>query len=330
LSWLAASILAIGCRYVVSFDGFASGGEPGPAAGNGGASGGDGGNGGMAGSTGGQGGSLGGSGQDMDGAIRDVRTETPPIGPIPVYTAPMGATLRGIALHGSDLYWVECCAGRGLFKMPGGESGMAIPVQFTENAFDVAVDASSIYWSEGKNSFQVFQMPISGGTVSPYFPHNAMSPTYITVDDAAVVYVTTEGGSIISGIAGPSMHLYAAQTGIAGIAFYASADAGGRDVYWGYNAGIRYATTKGGGIVKDVWTGGTNESAQGVATDGQDLFWISDNKSIKKSELAIASPGPTSCINPPQDLGANADIAVNDRWIYFTWPNRNAIYRCLK
>jgi hypothetical protein len=339
LSWLGASILVVGCRYVVSFDEFTSGGEPGPAAGNGGSSGGAGG---LGGSTGGESGTKGGGGGPDKDASPDGPPDTTPTGAILVYTAPSGTTLRGIDVHGSDLYWVECCGGRGVFKMPGGGSGIALPIQNTPNAFDVAVDTNSIYWSEGRPSFLVLQIPITGGVQTmptPYFPHNSESPSYIAVDDAAMVYVTTGAsisgdasinGDILSGKPGSSFRPYPTQPGVAGIAFYGAADAGVHDLYWGFKAGIRFGPTQGDGMGRDIWTGGTNESVQGVATDGQNLFWITDSKAIKRTDITVVSPGATNCINPPQDLGPNADIAANGQWIYFTWPNRNSIYRCLR
>jgi hypothetical protein len=333
-SWLGASILAVGCRYVVSFDDFASGGvsaTTAQAAGNGG------GGAGQGGATGGAGADPGGGGAggttDVEAGLMDVRPETSLPPPILVYSAPPGASLRGIAVFGPDLFWVENGAGRGVFRMSKqAGAGNAQQLQITPNAYDVAVDASFIYWSEGSPSYQVFQMPITGGVrtmPTPYFAHNAEFPRYLVVDDLAVAYVTTNTGSILSGITGMSAHPYAAQTGVAGIAFYMVADAGVHDLLWGYGAGIRYGPTRGSGSGTDIYTGAT-DPVQGIATDGQDLFWISNGQAIKKGEVATAAARETICFGSPQDFGPFADIAVDEQWVYFTWPSKNQIYKCLK
>src|SRR5438132_2427268 len=101
--WLGASILAIGCRYVVSFDGLSGAAvETGSAAGSAGF----GGNG-LGGSTGGAGVATGSGGIDRDAshdAPLDVRPESTSSSPILVYSAPNGATIRGITVSDTELY----------------------------------------------------------------------------------------------------------------------------------------------------------------------------------------------------------------------------------
>jgi hypothetical protein len=318
----------------VSFDGFSSGATSGPAVGAGGSAGGGGAD---------PGGGGGAGTNDLD-AGDDKAIDAPvdmgiPL-PMPtlVYSAPALASIRGIAVDASNLYWVEGGAGRGVFRMSKQMGGSVVQMRITPNAFDVAVDATSIYWSEGANSFLVYQMPLAGGVLTQatsYFPHNSASPRYIAIDDGAIVYVTTDTGSILSGGAGTSAHPYAAQNGIAGIAFHGVADAGIHDLLWGYGAGIRSGPANGAGQEMDLYTGST-DPVQGVASDGEDMFWVSNNQSIKKGGISMAAAGDAGCIalqasgDSRETLGDFADIAVDDRWIYFTWPSKNQIYKCLK
>src|SRR5258706_16433153 len=107
-SWLGASILVVGCRYVVSFDGLSSGvqsGTAGQVAGNGGAGAGIGGATGGAGADPGGGGSGGGGAGRMDLDAGDARPDSGLPAPILVYSSPPGASIRGIAVYGPDIFW---------------------------------------------------------------------------------------------------------------------------------------------------------------------------------------------------------------------------------
>ncbi len=338
LTWLGASILVVGCRYVVSFDDLSSGGAPSLAAGNGGSGGGDGP------STGGAGMNSGGTGAggtggtiDLDGSVEDVRADGTPLGATLVYEAPAGASIRGITVFGADLYWVEGGSTRGVFRMPkDGQPSDLLQIRRTPSAFDVAVDANFIYWSDG-GDFLVWQMPITGGVntmPTMVFAHNSTVPRYIAVDDRGIVYVTTStggSGSILSGGMGSSAHPYAAQDSIAGIAFYADVDAGAHKLIWGYATGIKEGPTQGPTVpmdVQDLNTGLSGQPVQGVAMDGQRMYWISNSNAVRKGEPSKGSAGPW-CVTG-QDLGPYADITVDDSWVYFTWPSKNQIYKCAK
>jgi hypothetical protein len=333
LSWLCASILVVGCRYVVSFDGF-SGGQSGPAAGDGGSGGGMGGLGGSN-SVGGEGGSTGGTSggtkPDDDGSPGDAPPDTPPTGVTLVYSAPQGASIRGITVFGPNLYWAEGGPGRGLFKMPKDGSTTDPTPLHNVDTYDVAVDANFIYWADA--DLYMYRIPISGGINTPPtrgFAHNAPLPRYIIVDDSGTIYVTTGTGDILSGNLTSSARPYSGQMGVAGIDFYTNVDAGTRKLIWGHASGIKEGPP--GGLmmpmdVKDLYTG-LVVPVQGVATDGERMYWISNNDSIRKGEQGRASAGPW-CVTS-QDLGPYADITVDEAWVYFTWPSKNQIYKCPK
>jgi hypothetical protein len=336
-------MLAVGCRYVVSFDGF-SGGVQETTTGNGGSTtrrttttSSDGAGGSMGGA---DADASGGGGNDPEGgstgggSTGGGRPDASPNEPILVYQAPFGATLLGITVFGSDIYWVEQGPGRGLFRMPKQpDAGAPVPLNRTQTAYDIAVDGSYIYWLDGLN---VLKIPITGGPSTPpttVFSHNSTSPRYLAVDDQGTVYVTA-ADSILSGGGGSSAVPYLQQVDIAGIAFYADVDAGARRLRWGYHNGIKEGPSQGSvtpSDVQDLWTGLPGTPVQGVATDGEFVYWISNNQAVRKGEPARASAFAWCLtLTPPEELGADADIAVDDEWVYFTWPNKKSIYKCSK
>jgi len=321
--------LAIGCRYVVSFDDFASGSGSALTAGRGGAGGASGGGGPGGAAVGGAGTGQGGNVVDAspDTPVVDARPDRGPRMPVTIYTAPMGATIGGITVDATYLYWAE--GGRGIFRMlkAGLQNDAVFMHRASLEAFDVAVDDTYLYWAD--RDYFVWAMPRDGdvtSTPTQWFSHNVMAPRYIAVDNKQVVYVTIGPGDIVSGSPTASFHPFSSQTGIAGIGFLGATDAGQRIILWGHASGIRQGQSTGGKF-DDLFAGGTDPVA-GIATDGVDMVWISNNDMIKKGQPASASQGDTGCISPPQDLGPNADIALDDQWIYFTWPNKNEIDKC--
>jgi hypothetical protein len=259
--------------------------------------------------------------------------------PVTIYSPQTGGTIHGITVDATYLYWTEEGKGLGVFRMPkmGGPSDVVLMHRASLTAYDVAVDGTYLYWSD--TDYHVWAMPIDGNPSSAtmmWFPHNSTLPRYITVDDNHVVYVTISSnndggnnpGDIVSGSPTRNDHQFSAQAGIAGIAFPGVPDAGTRRIIWGHSTGIREGPVDGSGNFSDLLTGGPDPVA-GIAIEGAEMFWISNNQIIKDSRFATAIfASDTGCISPPQDLGPYADIAVDDRWIYFTWPRKNEIARC--
>jgi len=254
-------------------------------------------------------------------------------------------TIRGIAISDSDLYWVEFGMGRGIVHMP--KLGASQPVLLhrldvgTTTAFDVAVDRTFVYWGDEN---QIWQIPVSGNvSTSPfsYFSTGSQIPRYIAVERAvpgvdanafdpsqADVYVTTAGASIIYGTLGTSFIRYIEQPGIAGVAIYSPrGDAGGHDLLWGYGKGIKEGPLQGGGGI-DITTSGL--PVEGVATDGRFIYWIENGQEIKSFEPTTSAAPRRLCFDALQDLGTDGDIAVDDAWVYFTWPKKNQILKCPK
>jgi hypothetical protein len=258
--------------------------------------------------------------------------------PIKIYAPPDGATIRGITVDATYIYWAEGGTGRGVFRMPksGTPNDVVLMHHASLDAFDVAVDGTSLYWSD--KDYFVWAIPIDGNMTSTpieWFAHNSLLPRYITVDDQHVVYATVvygadtgTSGDIVSGWHTGSDHPFSGQAGIAGIAFPGAPDAGARRVIWGHASGIRGGLADDTGKFDGLYTGSADPVA-GVATDGVEMFWISNNQIIKRGRFApTPSATDSGCISPPQYLGPYADIAVDDQWIYFTWPSKNEIDKC--
>ncbi len=218
---------------------------------------------------------------------------------------------------------------------PGGDVVLMHHASMTADvtAYDVAVDGTSLYWSA--SDYFVWAMPIDGDMTSAptqWFAHNSLLPRYITVDDMHVVYASVvyagNTGDIVSGWRTGSGHPFSGQAGIAGIAFPGAPDTGPRPIIWGHSSGIREGLADDTGKFDGLYTGSSDPVA-GVATDGTEMFWISNNQIIKEGSFgSMPKAADTGCISPPQDLGPYADIAVDEQWIYFTWPNKNEIDKC--
>jgi hypothetical protein len=324
---------------VVSFDGFASGGEPGPAAGNGGSSGGSsGGDGGMSGSTGGDSGSQGGGGKPPDdGSPGDARPDVSPRGPFLFYQAfvPLG----GIAVDATDVYWVEAGPSGGVYRLP--TSGQGIPTAVIRTTsqegpiFDVAVDTGNVYFNRLNIAWQLPK----GSTTPAKRLEVGLSTRFITVDDLGYVYVTTFEGYVVSSRGNPSSITFSNQIGATGIAFYTdvSADVLQRDLAWGHGAGVRQGSVDGGGFM-DIYMSDSDVTAAGVATDSTDIYWITSSGRLRASPSPKLKPtqNPRSvCQAPPgfavdAGIGVPADVAVDATWVYFTNPTTNQILKCVK
>ena len=75
------------------------------------------------------------------------------------------------------------------------------------------------------------------------------------------------------------------------------------------------------------------EAVSGVATDDVKVYWIAGDRVILSASAtgAPAAPKPV-CDDLGDDagFGANADVAVDDEWIYFTRPSAGLIQKCKK
>ena len=108
-----------------------------------------------------------------------------PEGPCPVALAPL-TSIQNIALDASNAY---CATGNGgITKVPLG--GGAPVVLTTLSAYDIAVNATTIYWTNGNT---IEQMPIGGGTPT-VFAAGQYGASRIAIDGASVYWSIYSGG----------------------------------------------------------------------------------------------------------------------------------------
>lgn len=256
----------------------------------------------------------------------------------PIRVADAGGTLRGIAEHDTDIYWVQSDTNAGIVRAPKGGGQAPVFFDATADAFDVAVDADYVYWSTGKGN-EVFRAPI--GSTAPsgkvLFP-GANETFYLAVGTSGRVYVTganavTLGPRIDAGIGDA---IYPFQGGAAGVAV------SGTDLFWSLDAGIVRGNDTGQSQPRPVYPGAPGEVG-GIAADGQEIYWIASDGAVRA--LSLTNPGPISprevCratvaigdADARPDSAGNAsmaDIAVDDQWVYFTEPAIGQISKCLK
>ncbi len=317
---------------MASFDGLSGGSDPstasGGASGLGGASG-------MGGATP-QDGDANVGGAVPDAPLVDSPSEVSPRGPFLFYQSPV--PLGGIAIDGSEIYWVEAGTSGGVNKMPTGGGGIQVITRTNSQEgpiFDVAVDATNVYWNRDHT---VSQQPRSGGMITSPLVSGALTTRFLTVDDQGYVYVTTSAGYIVTSQG--NQIRFTDQDGASGIAFYidVSTRVSERDLAWGYSKGIRQGSIDGGGVQDLNMSMPDLVATAGVAADATDIFWITATGKVRAAPLAKLAP-----TNPPReicqapagfdaDAGTDfpADIAVDSTWVYFTDPSAKQILRCLK
>jgi len=284
------------------------------------------------------------SGSDRGGPIEDA-----PIldgdgnekGPFPVVR--VSGVLRGIAEHGTEIYWVQTGFAAGIARAPKHGMGPPGTVENTSNAFDVAVDDDYVYWSNDRN--EVYRKSIqAGGSSGTFYFSGATTTLYLAAGTAGRIYVTganyvAVGPMPDAGVGISALH-YLNQPGAAGIAMF------GADLFWSITAGIVHGTDEGQVEEPEVqiYAADAPGEVAGIATDGQEIFWIRSDGVVR----SILRFGPTTSrevcrasaetgdaepdARPRGDGGAStfADIAVDDQWVYFTEPAIQQITKCRK
>jgi hypothetical protein len=328
LVWLGAwSVLTLGCRLIVPIEGLA-GTEPSTS---------DGGSGGRGG--GGAGGSDAGgrSGGDAeadrgDGKPIDAPADAPRNPPTVVIRG--AAPITGITVNATDLYWVE---GGNVFRAPKeSQGGTGIGIDNGRTAFDVAVDANFIYWSNDiMIMHEVRKKPISNPPVTPdhVFTPGAPRTRYLAVGEEGQVFATDPGSINSSTRVGvPNGNIYSSQTEASGIAVV------GNDLYWGYGGamhGVRKGSIDGLIPQSEVVFTDLQGVVTGIATDGEDMYWIEDNRRVRRTRLKVMTGSISEVCSEPDaapdgGFGPDSDLAVDDQWVYFSEPNLMRISKCAK
>jgi hypothetical protein len=321
LVWIAiVALFASSCLLTTSLDGL-EGPPLEPDAGAGGASG-----------TGGGGGAGGSGGVSDAGAIDAPLTDAAADGSAkgPFAVAPTGAVVLGIAEHGGDVFWVQGDTGAGIVRAPklGGGSSY---VQVTPDAFDVAVDDNDVYWSTGSGN-QVFKKRLgSDASASELVFSGAGQTLYLAAGSGARLYATGNDTIAVGphADAGTSDALYLSRIGAAGIAV------SGANLFWSDDTGIVRGADD-GQTMQSIYRAGPGE-IRGIATDGQDVYWMARDGALRAISLTDPGAGPPRevCRTDPEtamDGGprAAADVAVDDQWVYFAEPAKRRISKCLK
>jgi len=277
-----------------------------------------------------------GDGPLFDGSIADSDAEDGATKePIPV--ASTGDVVRGIAEHGTDVYWVQGGPGAGIVRAPK-LGGPAAFVQMAADAFDVAVDDEYVYWSTGKGNEVFRKGSASAAPGAPLFS-GARETLYLATGTAGRVYATGWDFVVVGprGDSGMSLVHYSSQMGSAGIATSAS------DIFWSSAAGILRGNES-GQAPQSVYGNATGEIA-GIATDGQEVYWMAPDGAVRALSLGIPVPPPPREVCRASVDGADAeagarpdgtdgsrvlDVAVDDQWVYFAEPARRRISKCPK
>jgi hypothetical protein len=269
---------------------------------------------------------------DDAGAQVDASPPPPPppdAGPVALYSGRISPL--GIGVNGSTLCWVEGDNVRTILcgTTTGGNGSQLTTAAsqtndpFADGAFDVAIDGTYYYWSNGPNN-QVVRKAISGGTSAQYFTgDNYVS--YIALEGSNVwasdYQAGSTGGNIVVGPAAgsQSMLVFPSETQAAGVANYSGS------TYWGRPTSVSFAQEQGNVAITRVTTAG---QVTGLAIDGSGtVYFLSGNQQIYKLPLGAATPALV------YDVGSSfgdSDLAVDDEAIYWTEHDVGSIMRLAK
>ncbi len=234
----------------------------------------------------------------------------------------------GITVFQSQVYWADGDLKR-LYRM---DPNVGTPVRIDStldrlgDVFDIAVNASHIYWSERTDNLVCRKLVGSDGGREEVLT-GAGQVAYLAIHND-IIYVTdyrTDNpnvGSVVWGRAGITANvLYANQAQAAGIAI------ANRALTWGLGqkAEIWRGIDDGSGtptrLISDAGT------ITGIAVDDQGVYWIADNQRIMQS-----SEDDTAKITnykAPASFGIG-DIAVDGQAIYWSESENGVIKRLAK
>jgi hypothetical protein len=262
-------------------------------------------------------------------------------------------TLRGIAVGGDYLYWVEGTppavpggtGGWGVYRAPRSDAaGTVKPIYVGADIYDVATNATHVFWTDGGN---VQRWNPSSDVIEPmYFPAGA-SPRFLSVDGLGRVFVVIGDSAIATGpcattatcldtgpVAGmPGIVAFSSLMGVSGIAL------GAGRVFWGQSAPA--GVTSGDPVSRNTQPVDFERPApkpvSGVAMDGVEVFWMAGDHSILAAPaVGLSGTGPRLVCDDAENLGIDggfgqyADLAVDQEWVYFSEPSVGLIRRCKK
>jgi hypothetical protein len=251
-------------------------------------------------------------------------------GPGPIYTQLLSPT--GIAVYKGTICWVAGQSLRMIQCAPTSGAGASAVVTvasqsddtLVDQAFDVALDDTYWYWSNGPNN-QIVRKAMSGGASLQYFSGDQRL-SYIFLDGAnlwATDYVAGEtSGNIVVGPSGTtSMLVFPGETLAAGVAVYSGS------VYWGRGSpgSVSFALESGNTTITRVATSG---AVTGLAMDAAGTtYFVSGDQQIFK--LLQGADTPTLIYDAGSSFG-DGDLALDDQWVYWSENGPGVIMRMPK
>ena len=266
------------------------------------------------------------------------------------------STPKRIAQYGNTVYWTLTNAIRRVPKSGGTVSSVQTGLKY---AWDLAVDASAIYWIEGGATGKVVKYNLFGGTTSNVAT-NVASLQAVEVDDTFVYWATStevwkkgKSSLIATNLVTNASDLMAMHVG-SGRVYFSSFDPDGY---------IRYVPTT-GGAVKDVALHQSSVVEFGLDASGGVYFSPSSGKllyvsstgsttsqvatgltpyvtafAVDDSNVFVAEPASKVLAQYPINGGAGVvrftgdmptDVTADDTTIYFIDGGKKSIYAMVK
>jgi hypothetical protein len=239
----------------------------------------------------------------------------------PSTALPSGTEPVGIAADGKHVFWSDIAANTITQIDTNGANPITI-AQGQQSPEDVATDGTNVYWMNAGSSSvaaSVYQAPVGGGT--PQLLAGGLSPGF-------PISIVVAGGNVYW--TGPAT-IQSVPVGGGAIAVLASnldepasIAASGTDVFWvsgqtgdlqGLLMGVSGPTT----IVAQ------QQGAHDIATDGVNLYWLTDTASSTVSRVPIGGGVATVLVTT---YGYLTRTAVDDTSVY--WVSSTVISRAHK
>jgi hypothetical protein len=265
-----------------------------------------------------------------------VTDSPPPDSPAAVQMLYCGLTVpRGITVSNGNVCWVGDVNPRGLFCAPAAGGGtvahidVASDASFLLDAFDILLDATNVYWTNGQHN-QVVTRPQSGGQPQEYFTGGGRV-SFLAPGDGATLWATdfpdpSDGNPPSSGevIVGPSPGgtssnaIYTGEPGAAGVAMYNG------NVYWGTPNGIAFGSVTGNATIYRIASPETPVAGLAVDSTGV-VYFLAGNQGLYR--YVTGAQSAALVYRETQPLGAGGDVALDDRNVYFSEPDLGCIVR---
>jgi hypothetical protein len=184
-----------------------------------------------------------------------------------------------LTLDATNAYWLDSSAGI-LWKAPLSGGGSPTPLSAIGGATGIAVNATSVYWSDGT---LIRRVPIAGGTADTFV--SGTSPAALSVDGSNVYWTTANGNLYRQALESTSaIRLMQGPEGFKYLAF------GPATLYWSDGTHIKAVSLAGGAVGTDsvslprtLYTAPSSANLFGLAVWGNSLYWVDlDTRSLMK------------------------------------------------